>query len=99
MRLKTALVAMAAAIGLFAAPAASAQCPASVPVAGGALPGPLPLLPATNWWNLDISTAPVDPGSAGYINFINNGGTRKLHPDFGGEESIGSVNIYGMPYA
>jgi hypothetical protein len=29
----------------------------------GALPGPLPLFPADNWWNLDISAAPVDPRS------------------------------------
>jgi len=32
-------------------------------------------------------------------NFINNGGTRSLHPDFGGEVSPGSTGIYGMPYA
>lgn len=78
---------------------AFAQCPASVPAAGGPLPGPLPLFPSTNWWNLDISAAPVDAASANFINFINNGGTRRLHPDFGGEESPGSVAIYGMPYA
>lgn len=84
---------------LFAGSAALAQCPATVPAAGGALPGPLPLFPATNWWNLDITAAPVDPASANYIAFINNGGTRPLHPDFGGEASPGSVDIYGMPYA
>src|SRR5919109_1504633 len=50
---------------------------------GGALPAPLPLFPADNWWNLDISAWPVDPNSASYISFINNGGTRHLHPDFG----------------
>jgi len=65
---------------------------------GGALPGPLPLFPATNWWNLDISTAPIDPSSASYIAFINNGGTRHLHPDFGGDVSTGSVENYGFPY-
>jgi hypothetical protein len=69
------------------------------PVEGGALPGPLPLFPPDNWWNLDISQAPVDPSSASFINFINNGGTRHLHPDFGGEASPGSAEIYGMPYA
>jgi hypothetical protein len=47
----------------------------------------------------DVSHAPVDPGSASFIAFINNGGTRRLHPDFGGEASPGSVGIYGMPYA
>ena len=54
--------------------------------------------PADNWWNRDISTAPVDPNSASYITFINNGGTRRLHPDFGGNVSPGSVETYGMPY-
>ncbi len=68
------------------------------PVANGALPGPFPLFPPTNWWNLDVTTAPVDPNSAGFISFINNGGTRHLHPDFGGDVSPGSVEIYGMPY-
>src|SRR5215468_6400339 len=78
---------------------ANAQCPPSVPAEGAAPPGPLPVFPADNWWNADVSTAPVDPNSASYIAFINNGGTRKLHPDFGGEASPGSVDIYGMPYA
>jgi hypothetical protein len=64
---------------------------------GGALPGPLPLFPADNWWNLDISSAPVDPASASYVSFI--GPTRRLHPDFGGDVSPGSVEIYGYPYA
>ena len=82
----------------FSSPAA-AQCPATVPAANGALPGPLPLFPSDNWWNTDISAAPVDPGSANFIAYINNGGTRRLHPDFGGTASPGSVDIYGMPYA
>jgi hypothetical protein len=69
------------------------------PVANGALPGPFPLFPATNWWNLDITSWPLDANSASYISFINNGGTRKLHPDFGGDVSPGSTEIYGMPYA
>lgn len=69
------------------------------PVQGGALPGPLPLFPADNWWNVDVSSAPVDPGSPSFISFINNGGTRRLHPDFGGEVSPGSAQGYGMPYA
>src|SRR5262245_13460140 len=51
---------------------------------GGALPQPLPLFPADNWWNLDVSNWPVDGNSANFISFINNGGTRRLHPDFGG---------------
>jgi len=64
---------------------------------GGTLPGPLPLFPADNWWKLDISAAPVDPSSPSFIAFI--GTTRKLHPDFGGEASPGSQEIYGFPYA
>jgi len=62
----------------------------------GVLPEPLPLFPRSNWWNLDISQAPIDPASAGYISFV--GSTRRLHPDFGGEASPGSVQIYGFPY-
>jgi hypothetical protein len=65
---------------------------------GGPLPGPLPLFPGDNWWNLDVSAAPADPGSAGYIAFISNGIVRRMHPDFGGDVSPGSVQIYGFPY-
>jgi hypothetical protein len=64
---------------------------------GGVIPGPLPVFPRDNWWNLDISAAPVDPNSAGYIAFV--GATRPAHPDFGGDVSAGSVGIYGFPYA
>lgn len=78
-------------------PPAMAQCPASLPAQGA--PPPLPILPADNWWNTDISSAPVDSASGNFIAFINNGGTRRLHPDFGGEESAGSTAIYGFPYA
>jgi len=59
-------------------------------------PLPNPLFPADNWWDQDVSTAPVDARSAQFISFI--GATRRLHPDFGGYESPGSVNIYGFPY-
>jgi hypothetical protein len=70
-------------------------------IAGGALPDALPLFPANNWWNLDISGWPVDPHSANYIAFINNGGTRRLHPDLGGDASTPQdpYATYGMPYA
>src|SRR5947207_1690051 len=78
---------------------AFAQCPTGVPVEGATPPGPLPVFPADNWWNVNISAAPIDPASASYIAFVNNGGTRRLHPDFGGEASPSSVDIYGMPYA
>ena len=63
---------------------------------GGPIPGPLPIFPADNWWNTDISAAQVDPQSASYISFI--GTTRTLHPDFGGDASPGSQDIYGFPY-
>ena len=65
---------------------------------GGALPQPLPLFPPDNWWNLDISSWPVDPNSSSFVSFINNGGTRRLHPDFGGNAGSGYA-LYGMPYA
>ena len=63
----------------------------------GPLPAPLPLFPADDWWNQDISQAPVDPRSSQIIQFIG-GANRGMHPDFGGFESPGSQNIYGMPY-
>ena len=68
--------------------------PAEV-IRGGRLPVPLPLLPPSNWWNLDISTAPLDPASAAYIDFI--GPARQLHPDFGGNDPTPPL-IYGIPY-
>ena len=59
--------------------------------------GPLPqLFPSTNWWNTDISAAPVDAESPGYIAFI---GNDPLHPDFGGDAAPPpSTDIYGMVY-
>ena len=88
---------LACCLFLPAAPAAIAQgCPPSLPAQGAPIPG-LAVFPSDNWWNTDIRDAPVDPGSANFIAFI--GGTRKLHPDFGGEESPGSAAIYGFPYA
>lgn len=65
---------------------------------GGTLPQALPLFPPDNWWNLDISNWPVATNSANYIAFINNGGNRTLHPDFGGNAGTG-FSIYGMPCA
>ena len=69
----------------------------AVSTLGGPIPGPLPLFPPNNWWNLDISAAPVDPSSANYISFI--GRTKGMHPDFGGDVSPGSAGVYGFPYA
>lgn len=99
MRVQLSRLLVATATLCFPVAAAVAQCPATVPAQGAALPAPLPLFPADNWWNADISAAPVDASSAAFIAFINNGGTRRLHPDFGGEASAGSVDVYGMPYA
>lgn len=70
--------------------------PQSGPIRGGTLPPPLPLFPATNWWNTDISRAPVDPNSSAFINFI--GAADRLHPDFGGDSGEASPLIYGIPY-
>ena len=69
---------------------------AAPPALTGSLDG-RQIFPATNWWNLDISRAPVDPNSAAYINFVsgrvgsNTTATRRLHPDFG-------PSPYGIPY-
>lgn len=55
------------------------------------------IFPADNWWNRDVSQAPVDPASSAMIDWICNRpaatdpcGTR-LHPDFGPPP-------YGIPY-
>src|SRR5262245_25538644 len=47
------------------------------------------LFPATNWWNQDVSDAPLDPRSGQFISWI--GTTRQVHPDFGPPP-------YGIPY-
>lgn len=99
-RLMPALLPALLIVAACSAHAGSALCPGTpLPVQGAAIRGSAPLLPADNWWNLDIRQAPVDPNSAAYISFIHNGGTRRLHPDFGGQESAGSVGIYGFPVA
>lgn len=65
-------------------------------IRGGALPGPLPLFPADNWWNTDVSAAPTDPGSDAFITFI--GRAVRLHPDLGGDVVADGSETYGMPY-
>jgi hypothetical protein len=47
------------------------------------------LFPDDDWWNVDISGAPVDPQSSAYIDYI--GRSRTTHPDFGPPP-------YGIPY-
>ena len=55
------------------------------------------LFPVTNWWNQDVSLAPVDPSSPQIIDWIsgrtssNPTAVRRLHPDFGPAP-------YGIPY-
>ena len=60
---------------------------------GGPLPSPL--LPSDNWWNVDISSAPVDPKSGQLLDFIGRG--TELHPDFGGFADS-PPETYGMIY-
>jgi hypothetical protein len=67
--------------------------------AAGAQPGaPLPqLFPVDNWWNTDVSQAPIDPQSASFLSFIGTGGG--MHPDFGGDvdpNDPSNPGIYGM---
>jgi hypothetical protein len=55
------------------------------------------VFPISNWWNTDITAAPVDARSAALISFIsgrtatNATAVRRLHPDFGPPP-------YGFPY-
>ncbi|MEP6913993.1 MAG: hypothetical protein ABJC89_00035 [Acidobacteriota bacterium] len=55
------------------------------------------VFPAANWWNTDVSLAPVDARSAALIDWIsgrtasNRTPVRRLHPDFGPPP-------YGIPY-
>ena len=75
-------------------------CFAAGPELCGALPGPLPLFPADNWWNADVSLAPLEPNGTRFINWIQQSGRRRLHPDFGGDsgEEPPDAIIYGIPY-
>lgn len=55
------------------------------------------VFPATNWWNLEVTNAPLDPNSANFIDWISGRtpatptATRRMHPDFGPPP-------YGIPY-
>ncbi|HYE79547.1 MAG TPA: hypothetical protein VEI97_16290, partial [bacterium] len=80
------------ALALAGTPALSAQV-----MRGDGLPTPLPLFPPDNWWNVDISAAPVDTNSTNFINFI--GAGDGLHPDLGGDVSgPSSPYIHGMVF-
>jgi hypothetical protein len=63
---------------------------AAPPVVGGC-----DVFPASNPWNLDVSSAPLDPNSANYIANINAQGDdsdNNLHADFGSDPT------YGIPF-
>lgn len=66
---------------------ASAYWAENRPAAGTAHSLPVRLFPTDNWWNLNISAAPVDPGSAAYIADL---AAAHLSYDWG--------NNYGLPY-
>ncbi|HYK02113.1 MAG TPA: hypothetical protein VE974_10175 [Thermoanaerobaculia bacterium] len=66
---------------------------------GGPIPVRLPLFPQNNWWNLDVTNAPLDTNSAAFIQFINANSDedgRQVHPDFGGD--AGDGDVYGIPF-
>jgi hypothetical protein len=87
---RTSIVVACTLAGLAVAQAAAPPVPLE-PLAGRQV------FPAGNWWNQDISTAPVDPRSGQLIDFISGRSTtnptavRRLHPDFGPPP-------YGIPY-
>ena len=62
---------------------------------GGPIPVPLPLFPQNNWWNIDVSNAPI-VASPNY-NALG-GTTRQLHPDFGAENLDEPGRVYGIPF-
>ncbi len=75
-----------------------AAVPLHAAVQGGTMPVPLPLFPQNNWWNTDVSNAPLDANSAAFLTYIDNNvvGGRRLHPDFGGD--AGGGKTYGFPF-
>ena len=67
------------------------------PQQGGWLPQQL--FPPDNWWNADISWAPVDPASDYYISYIRRWGSLPLHPVLGGDFWDGGLERnWGFPY-
>src|SRR5215469_4755175 len=67
------------------------------PQEGGWLPQQL--FPPDNWWNADISWAPVDPASDYYISYIRRWGSLPLHPVLGGDFWDGDLERnWGFPY-
>ena len=66
----------------------------------GPLPQPLPLFPADNWWNTDVSQAPVDGNSAAFIAWIGNNRDLRLRQDWGASanDPDDPTAMWGMPY-
>ena len=60
-------------------PTRTATPPLPTPTASPS--APCSIFPTDNPWNTDISSYPLHPNSASYVNFI--GPTKTLHPDFG----------------
>src|SRR5215467_7767168 len=73
--------------------AQSGSCAGMTPGQLTSLNGFVPF-PASNLWNTDISTAPVDPNSANLINFI--GASKTVHADFG--SGLYAGQSIGIPY-
>ena len=64
----------------------------------GQLPEPLPLFPWDNFWNQEITWAPVDSDSDWYIQWINTPDTKRLHPGVGHDVWPGSDENFGQPF-
>jgi hypothetical protein len=91
-RIATAMILLA--LSFLTLPALVAQSCSGMNLGRGAsLNGFVPF-PADTAWNQDISTAPVDPDSDSYINFI--GSSTPLHPDFGA--GLYGGQTIGIPY-
>ena len=97
-----AIAALGAALGALLIAAAGSAALGPYPSLGscGVFPRPDASVPANapsaadeSAWNQDISQAPLDPNSTGYIAYINAHGGDSVHPDFG------SPPEYGFPYA
>jgi hypothetical protein len=61
-------------------------------------PLPQPLAAAANWWNADVTWAPVDWASWDFISFLSRFGTLGLHPNLGGTWWEDPGRCYGYPY-
>jgi hypothetical protein len=64
-------------------------------VLDGTMPQPLPLFPADNWWNVDVSQAPLDTNSAAFMSRF--APSRRIHADWGGSATDPDT-MYGIPY-